>query len=306
MSDEKTSQAQKAFKEALTKESLEIFNAAAKKSFSEQCVFFLNAFWVEFGNQAEFIYSVANNIYRMADMNAKGVQYLSSYEEGNDLDFDMGLYFFEQICLFVDEPTHAKFKPYGLHTWYVKNPNFRSQYSVSLPQMQTSIVRKKELRDRVDVNFDGRVSMLEFLLYQYNASPKDLMDRSMAQAEEHKEIRAARLALAEVRKRVNAYEEKKRLLEEGSKQPGVKGLKDKNELAQLNSSPLWDAINKALITAEAAVRIATKKFAPGSKANLGDGSSDQKEAEPLRTDGAIWWMNRELQEQQEKYGPKKK
>jgi hypothetical protein len=30
----------------------------------------------------------------------------------------------------------------------------------------TSIVRKKELRDKVDVNFDGRVSFIEYLLYQ--------------------------------------------------------------------------------------------------------------------------------------------
>ncbi len=101
-----------------------------------------------------------------------------SAHAGNDLDFDMGLYFFEQLCLFIDQPDHPKFKPTGLTQWSLANPQFRTKFMKSLPKMETSIVRKKELRDMVDVNFDGRVSMLEYLLYQYNASPKDLMDRS--------------------------------------------------------------------------------------------------------------------------------
>lgn len=37
---------------------------------------------------------------------------------------------------------------------------------MSQPEMMTAITRKKELRDKVDVNFDGKVSFLEFLLYQ--------------------------------------------------------------------------------------------------------------------------------------------
>jgi len=296
---------QKAFKEMLSPESLAIFNTVSKKPFSEQCVFFLNAFWNEYKDQAEFIYGVSNRVLRMADMNGKGVQYIHLYDEGNDLDFDMALYFFEQLCMFVYQPEHLKFKPHGLCNWYLTNPNFRTVHFKSLPTMQTSVARKKELRDKVDVNFDGRVSMLEYLLYQYDASPKELMDRSMGSTEEHEEIRKARLALMEVRRRVNAYEAEKHRLTEGSKVPGVKGLADKNQLAQLNCSPLWDAINKALITAEAAVRIATRKFAPGSQANLATpGVGGQPDI--MRTDGAVWWLNRELQEQQEKYGPKKK
>jgi len=208
-------------------------------------------------------------------------------------------------CVFVDQPDHQKFKPHGLPNWFLKNPKFRVEYTKSLPTMQTSVVRKKELRDKVDVNFDGRVSMLEYLLYQYNASPKELMDRSMGSVEEHEEIRKARLALMDVRRRVNEYEAEKHRLQKGAEEPGVKGLACKNQLAQLNSSPLWDAINKALITAEAAVRIATRKFAPGSQANLATpGVGGQPDI--MRTDGAVWWLNRELQEQQEKYGPKKK
>lgn len=302
---------QKAFKDQLSKESLEIFNEAAKQPFSQQCVFFLNAFWHEYGvKHAEYIYSVVNQIFRMADMNAKGVQYIHQYEEGDDLDFDMGLYVFEHLCLQAEEPTHNKFRPYGLHEWFKKNPNFVTEHKEAIPESMSAQPRKIQLRDKVDVNFDGRVSMLEFLLYQFKASPKELMARSMNASEEHEEIRKARLALAEVRKRVQAYEAEKFRLEEGAKQAGVKGLKFKNELAQLNSSPLWEAINKALITAEAQVRIATRKFAPGTKANLGTDEAKAGGAEvvdtSMRTDGAIWWMNRELEEQKAKYGSTKK
>jgi hypothetical protein len=63
---------------------------------------------------------------------------------------------------------------------------------------------------------------------------------------------------------------------------------------------------QALITAEAAVRIATRKFAPGSQANLSTPGVGGKPDAVIRTDGAVWWLNRELEEQQAKYGPKKK
>jgi hypothetical protein len=71
-------------------------------------------------------------------------------------------------------------------------------------------------------------------------------------------------------------------------------------LAQIDSSPLKEELNKALITAEAAVRIATKKFGAGGSHASGSGHSGAP------TDGAIWWMNRELEEKQRRYGPSKK
>jgi hypothetical protein len=82
MAAEAASTKQKAFKELLSPESLAVFNQVGKKPVSEQCVFFLNAFWTEFGDQAEFIYSVSNKVFRYADMNGKGIQYVHLYEEG--------------------------------------------------------------------------------------------------------------------------------------------------------------------------------------------------------------------------------
>ncbi len=83
--------------------------------------------------------------------------------------------------------------------------------------------------------------------------------------------------MEEVNKRIQAYEEEKARLTEESQKPGVKGLAAKNTLAQIESSPLKEELNKALITAEAAVRIATKKY--GGQSSGSDGSF---------SDGALW------------------
>lgn len=145
-----------AFTEKLDAEALAFFNELTQKPFSEQAIAFLNAYWEEVGSQAEFIFSVAWKMIQYADMHTKGIQYVHLYKEGNDLDFNIGLYFYEKLCKKVLEDKEGE-------VW--RN---EEQWKPSLPTMMTAIVRKKELRDKVDVNFDGRVSFLEYLLYQYN------------------------------------------------------------------------------------------------------------------------------------------
>jgi len=272
----------KSFTEKLDAESMNFFTEVCHKPFSQQAVAFLNAYWPEVHEQAEFIYSVAWDVMKYSDMHTKGISLVYKYDEGCDLDFDMGLYFYEQLCKYCEEP---------------KNSKNVTAYQLSLPVMMTALKRKQELRDEVDVNFDGRISFLEYLLYQYKtvANPADFCKRSMGH-DEHPEIKKARLALEEVSKRIRAYEEEKARLTAESQGTGVKALGAKNMLAQIDSSPLKDELNKSLITAEAAVRIATKKY--GGKGGSGD-SGDTSE-------GALWWMNRDLQEKQTKYGPAKK
>merc|ERR1711976_956184 len=196
------------FVEKLSPEALAFFNEVAAKPFSQQAVHFLNAYWPEVHDQAEFIFTVAWEVIKYADMHAKGIQLIYQYEEGCDLDFDIALYFYEQLCKFVEQPKNAQWAD--------------DKFARSQPTMMTAIKRKQEIREKVDVNFDGRVSFLEYLLYQYQdvANPADFCQRSMGN-DEHPEIRKARL-------------------ERESQQPGVKGLKAKNELAQLDSSPLWE------------------------------------------------------------------
>jgi len=271
----------KSFTEKLDAESLKFFSEVASRPFSQQAVAFLNAYWPEAKDEAEFIYSVAWDIVKYADMHNKGISLIYKYDEGHDVDFDIGLYFYEQLCKFCEDP---------------KNSKWKDGYQRSIPQMMTAIKRKQELRDEVDVNFDGRISFLEYLLYQYKdvANPADFCKRSMGH-DEHPEIRKARLALEEVNKRIRAYEEEKARLTAESQGTGVKALGATNMLAQIDAGPLKSELNKALITAEAAVRIASKKYG-GQSGGGTDGAS---------SDGAIWWMNRDLQEKQSRYGPKK-
>jgi len=271
------------FTEKLDEASLKFFSEVASRPFNQQAVAFLNAYWPEVNAEAEFIYSVAWEIVKRADMHSKGISLVFKYDEGKDVDFDIGLYFYEQLCKYCEEPANSKWK---------------AGYPRSIPVMMTAIVRKQEIREKVDVNFDGRVSFLEYLLYQYKdvANPADFCQRSMGH-DEHPEIRKARLALEEVNKRIRAYEEEKSRLEAESQGTGVKALGAKNMLAQIDSGPLKGELNKALITAEAAVRIASKKY--GGQGGGGDGSGGS-------SDGALWWMNRDLEEKQRRYGPSKK
>eukprot|EP01132_Coremiostelium_polycephalum_P006265 gene6265-7805_t len=273
------------FTEKLSPEAMKFFCDVAALPFSQQAVHFLNAYWVEVSKEAEFIYSVAWEKIKYADMHNKGISLVFKYDEGNDLDFDIALYFYEQLCKHCEDP---------------KNGDLKGTYAKSMPEMLTALKRKQELRDKVDVNFDGRVSFLEYLLYQYRdvANPADFCQRSMNN-DEHPEIRKARLLLEEVNKRIRAYEEEKARLEAESQLPGVKGLGAKNLLAQLDASPLKEQLNQALITAEAAVRIASKKyggvvFTPGQAGGAGQASSA----------GAIWWLERDLAEKKKKYDQK--
>jgi len=155
------------FTEKLDEEGLRFFNHVTEQTFSDQAIAFLNAYWAEVGNQAEFIYSVSWDIFKYADMHARGINYVHKYKEGSKLEFDIGLYFYERLCRFLGESKNKK--------WASED------YKISQPKLMTAIVRKKELRDKVDVNFDGQVAMIEYLLYQYRgfANPADFVTRAM-------------------------------------------------------------------------------------------------------------------------------
>jgi len=272
---------QKSFVEKLDPEALTFFNEVLSRPFSRQAVAFLNAYWAEVKSEAEFIYTVAWDTIKYADMHAKGVTLVFKYDEGTELDFDIALYFYERLCKFLGEESNEE--------WVKKYP--RSQ-----PEMMTSIKRKQELREKVDVNFDGRMSFLEYLLFQYKdvANPADFCTRSMNK-DEHPEIRKARIALEEVNKDIQAFEAEKERLTEASKGKGVKALGAKNMLAQLGASPLADKLRASLIKAEAALRRAVKLFS----GITGEDGADESSA------GALWWMQRELEEKKKRYGGRK-
>lgn len=279
------------FVEKLDDEALAFFNDCCQKKHSDQAVAFLNAYWDEVGDQAEFIFNVAWETMKYVEMENQGISLVHQYTEGKEMDFDMGLHFFELLCRYMDEDGPAKYAEWRTEA-----------YAKSRPTMMTAIKRKKELRDKVDVNFDGKVTMLEYLLDQYSdfgCMPADFIQRSMKAPDEHPEIKKARLALEEVNKRIQEFEAEKHRLEDLAENGGgVKKMKAKNELAQLMSGPLMEELNKALILAEAAVRRVQKLFgAGGSHASGGDG-----DGAGIPTEGAMWWMNKDLETKQKKYG----
>lgn len=276
------------FKQLLGKEELAFFNKVAELDFKGQAIAFLNAYWEDCHTQADFIFNVSWVIFKETDMSYKGIEYVHLYEEGKNLDFDAGLYFFEHICKYFDDDN---------------NEYVGSQYKPSEPVMMTSIARKKELRNKVDVNFDGRVSFLEYLLYQYQefADPADFCTRSMHMSDEPEDVRMARLALEAVNKKIKEYEAKKAALEKKAKGKGVKALGAKNELAQLGSSPLAESLNKLLITAEAKVRIVMKAHKIRPTTNTPGGST-----KTVQTNGSVYWLKTDLAGKKKKYGKKKK
>jgi hypothetical protein len=162
--------------------------------------------------------------------------------------------------------------------------------------MLTALARKKELRDKVDVNFSGRVSFLEILLHQYRAfcSPADFCARSMQQTEEHPEVSRARLMLEEVNSAVLAFEGEKTRLTVAAEKPGVRALAAKHTLAQLNHSPLADKLSVSLIKAQAAVRRATAVF--GGSSTEGSAATTSAQA------GTLFWMLEDLKQKQARYG----
>lgn len=282
---------QVAFLQALDPQSLEYFCEVGKRTFSEQACFFLNAFWEELGDQAEIIYTVHFEIMKLADRRWRNIQYIHLYEEGNDLDFDMTLYFFEQLVKFLEDD---------------KNLHWAQKFPRSVPVMMTSVQRKKEIRERVDVNFDGRVSFLEYLLYQFDCSPKQLMDRSVPQGTVNVELEKAKSALAEVNRRIREYEtEKARLEELANSGSGVKALGAKNLLAQLTSGPLAEQLRAALIHAEAAVRIVARQQGIDPNAIGGAAAAAGGHAQP-KTSGDVWWMSRDIEQKKKMYGAPKK
>lgn len=105
-------------------------------------MFLLNAFYDELKDEAQCIYEVLWEVIKRVDMDNKGIQYVHKYEEGNDLDFDMTLHLYEKVLYFFNDKKNA--------AWKASNPR-------SIPKDMTAIARKKEIREKVDVDFDGRI-----------------------------------------------------------------------------------------------------------------------------------------------------
>jgi hypothetical protein len=238
--------------ERLDQKSLNFFNEANKQSYATQAKLFLNAFWDQEQARAEEVWDFHLK-YIKTDLHLKGVNFPNPSKEGTQLN------------------------EHGFHYFLEKNI-----------KPLTVLEARAKLKE-ADVSFDGEVSFLEFLLWYFKKNPKDFIKRAPQDPKEitfmTPELRAATAALNAAKAEIQKIEDEKDRLEEESKQPGIKGSKAKNELSQLLSRDLTD-LNKALLTAEAAVR------------KLG---GTGKETPP----GTLWWFGREIEEMK-KYKPKSK
>jgi len=150
-------------------------------------------------------------------------------------------------------------------------------------ELMGTVLRVVELREylrAIDLDFNKRMALIEYLVYKYKQTIKELLSRPQGTNEE---LAKASEALEIVNREIQKIEDKKSDLTKKSEQGGVKGNAAKNELEQLLTADPTE-LNKALLTAEAAVRRAQK---------LG-GTAAQ---------GALWWANRELEEVK-KYKPR--
>jgi len=238
----------------LNDKDLAFFNKANKTPYNTQAKLFLNAFWNDGVDAlADEIWNFTQKFIQ-TDLFLKGLSPLSVDRAGTELD------------------------EHGFHVFLERTIK------------PLTVIEAREKLRQADVSFDGKVSLLEFLNWHFKKKADEFVKRAPedptdGDANVTPEMRKANAALAEVRKEILRIEMEKAKLEEESQASGIKGMKAKNELAQLLTADQTE-LNRALLTAEAAVR---KVGGTG------------KDVPP----GTLWWMNRELDEMK-KYKAKAK
>jgi len=231
------------------------FDEVTTMKYADQAVFFLNAFWPEISaadekeGGAEKVWGYWQKILEIDKL-----QYGALPEDKRPAEWSEG----------------SSLDEFWSH-----------KYLETFGKVLTAIKFREEFR-KIDLNFDRKMALVEFLLFDYKYSVDELMSRPQGTNEE---LVKAKAALEAVQAEIKTLESKKSDLEKKSEVPGVKGNAARNELEQLlTQDPI--PLNRALVTAEAAVRKAQRL------------KGDQPQ-------GALYWIGRELEEAK-KYKPKRK
>jgi len=145
----------------------------------------------------------------------------------------------------------------------------------------TVIEFRKEFK-AIDVNFDKRMCMLEYLLYEFKHTVDEILARPPGTTPE---LTAALEAYAVVEVELLKIEKEKNRLRKEAKGTGVKAKAAANTLAQMETAELPPDLLKAVVKAESQVKRAQSKI--GAPA------------------GSVWWLDRDIQELK-KYKPKGK
>jgi len=256
------------------------FSELSKMRYKDQAVWFMNGFWGTAGKDAKG--TIGNDdglkmwsyVKKFEELDMQGATKKGA--EGNELDQFWSAKFLEDMITAL-----------------------------------TAMARKEALRT-IDQDNNGCMSAIEFLIWHYGKGVTETVKApqgsSPALEEAKKKMEAVQAALTELLKlkaelqaavaalhaEEQAYENKKKELEETSKVGGVKGNKAANELAQLKAEdPL--PLRRAKITQEAALRKVEKQ----ENQLMRDLKAAEQAVEEAKKGGGIgpgtlWWMNREL------------
>lgn len=121
-------------------------------------------------------------------------------------------------------------------------------------QETATVIRLRELLRELGLDRKKRMSLIEYLVVKYRVTIRELIARPQGT---NVELARAQQALQAAQDEINKIETRKAQLEAAANGTGIKAMQAKNELAQLLSADPTD-LNRALLTAEAAVRKAQK------------------------------------------------
>jgi len=136
-----------------------------------------------------------------------------------------------------------------------------------------TVIERRKILKSIDQDNNNRMGILEFLVYKFKINIPELMRKPQGT---NKALKDAEKALKAVMDEIDKIEKKKAKLTAAIAAGGVKGMRAKAELAQVeDADPL--PLNRALITAEAKLRKTRK-------------------SKDISSMGNIWWMENELAE----------
>jgi hypothetical protein len=90
----------------------------------------------------------------------------------------------------------------------------------SLGETLTVVEMRQRLKE-VDIDFDGKISMLDYLIWRFKRSIKELLSRPQGTSED---LIKAQKALDDVRAEIKKIEDKKKQLEEAANGTGTKAM----------------------------------------------------------------------------------
>lgn len=225
--------------------------------FAKQCIWFLNAYWVKVeGGPVVF------------KNNDEECELLFSYFKG------------------MSEECPEKDKGHELD-------EFQAHKFLEKQGQTMTVVEMRAVMKEIDINFDRKVSMMEFLIYHYKMKGFDWIINSPQSGDDPATLKAA-AALEEALKDLDdlnalqkANDQKMKDLELASTNSElgiVARSRAKAELAQMKAAdPI--PLSRARITAGASVRKCEKILKQVAAENAGGAFG-----------GEIWWMQRELEE----------